>query len=292
MNIMTKPEAKQSFTVTPIKPKIGAVISGIDLTKPVDEETRQALYDTIVDNIAVVIKDQHLNPAQFAAAMELFGELMPDQITTNLAPGVPMVSILDNFEKNSKGEQAKKPKNATWHTDHTNKELPPKFTCLYAVAIPSKGGGTSVANMRAAYEALPAERRAQLDGMQTANQRISSARLAFGNPDTIAEQERLAEPLMMHPLVRTHPDTGTKAIWFHQGKTETVTGMAPYETQDFLKVLLEEIVTEDVTYTHNWTLGDLLIVDNRAALHKAGSDYDMSEHRKLYRTMVRGDRPR
>ena len=292
MNIMTKPTAKQSFTIAPVKPKIGAIITGVDLTKPLDAETRQALYDAIVDNIAVVFKDQHLNPAQFAAAMEQFGELMPDQIKTNLAPGVPMVSILDNFEKNSKGEQAKVPKNATWHTDHTNKELPPKFTCLYAVAIPSKGGGTSVANMRAAYEALPAERRAQLNGMQTANQRISSARLAFGNPDTVAEQARLAEPLMMHPLVRTHPDTGAKAIWFHQGKTETVTGLDPYQTQDFLKELLQEIITDDVTYTHNWTLGDLLVVDNRAALHKAGSDYDMSEHRKLYRTMVRGDRPR
>jgi taurine dioxygenase len=292
MNVALETQTRPSFTVTPIKPKIGAEIRGIDLTKPMDEATRQALYDAVVDNIAVVIKDQHLNPAQFAAAMELFGELMPDQIQTNLAEGVPMVSILDNFEKNSAGQQAKVPKNATWHTDHTNKELPPKFTCLYAVAIPSKGGGTSVANMRAAYESLSAERRAQLDGMQTANQRISSARLAFGNPDTIAEQQRLAEPLMMHPLVRTHPDRGTKAIWFHQGKTETVTGLDPYETQDFLKALLEEIITEDVTYTHNWTLGDLLIVDNRSALHKAGSDYDMSEHRKLYRTMVRGDRPR
>lgn len=292
MNVSAEVQVRQSFKLTPIKPHIGAEITGIDLTKPIDETTRQALYDAVVDNIAVVIKDQHLNPAQFAAAMALFGELMPDQITTNLAPGVPMVSILDNREKNSKGEQAKKPKNATWHTDHTNKELPPKFTCLYAVAIPSKGGGTSVANMRAAYDRLPAERRAQLDGMQTANQRISSARLAFGNPDTIAEQARLAEPLMVHPLVRTHPDRGSKAIWFHQGKTETVTGLDPQQTQDFLKGLLEEIITEDVTYTHNWSLGDLLIVDNRSALHKAGSDYDMSEHRKLYRTMVRGDRPR
>ena len=291
MNIISKPALPQSFTLTPIKPHIGAEIRGIDLTQPVDEQTRQALYDAVVDNIAVVIKDQHLSPAQFAAAMELFGELMPDQIQTNLAPGVPMVSILDNFEKNSKGEQAKKPKNATWHTDHTNKELPPKFTCLYAVAIPAKGGGTSVANMRAAYEALPAARRAQLDGMQTANQRISSARLAFGNPDTIAEQQRLAEPLMMHPLVRTHPDCGSKAIWFHQGKTETVTGLDPHQTQEFLSGLLEEIITDDVTYTHKWSLGDLLIVDNRSALHKAGADYDMSEQRKLYRTMVRGDRP-
>ena len=292
MNVAVEPQTRPPFAITPIKPLIGAEIRGVDLTKPVDEATRQALYDAVVDNIAVVIKDQHLNPAQFAAAMAMFGELMPDQITTNLAPGVPMVSILDNREKNSKGEQAKVPRNATWHTDHTNKELPPKFTCLYAVAIPSSGGGTSVANMRAAYEKLPAERRAQLDGMQTANQRISSARLALGNPDTIAEQQRLAEPLMMHPLVRTHPDRGTRAIWFHQGKTETVTGLDPHETQDFLTALLAEIITEDVTYTHNWSLGDLLIVDNRSALHKAGADYDMSEHRKLYRTMVRGDRPR
>ncbi len=292
MKMSVNSQKQPSFTVTPIKQNIGAEITGIDLTKPVDEATRQALYDAVVDNIAVVIKDQHLNPAQFAAAMELFGELMPDQIQTNLADSVPMVSILDNFQKDSKGNQAKVPKNATWHTDHTNKELPPKFTCLYAVAIPSKGGGTSVANMRAAYASLPAEKQAQLAGMQTANQRISSARLAFGNPDTIADQQRLAEPLMMHPLVRTHPDRGTKAIWFHQGKTETVTGLDPHETQDFLKGLLEEIITDDVTYTHNWSLGDLLIVDNRSALHKAGSDYDMSEQHKLYRTMVRGDRPR
>ena len=102
MNLITKPPAAQSFTVTPIKPAIGAEITGIDLTRPIDEATRKALYQAVVDNIAVVIKDQHLDPAQFAAAMELFGELMPDQIQTNLAPGVPMVSILDNFQKDSK----------------------------------------------------------------------------------------------------------------------------------------------------------------------------------------------
>jgi len=281
----------QSFVVTPIKEHIGAEITGIDLTQPVDQATRQALYDAVVEHVAVVIRGQKLTPPQFAAAAELFGELMPDQLKTALVDGLPMVSILDSFEKNSKGEQAKVPKNATWHTDHTNKEMPPKFTFLYAEAIPSKGGGTSVVNMSAAYNALPAERRAQLDKLQTANQRVSSARLDKANPDTVAEQARLAEPLMIHPLVRTHPDRGTKAIWFHTGKTETVTGLDPFETQDFLANLLQEAIKDEFAYTHNWTLGDMLIVDNRTAMHKAGADYDMSEHRKLYRTMVRGDRP-
>ncbi len=291
MDGLTKTTPGQSFTVTPIKPHIGAEITGIDLTQPVDAATRQALYDAVVAHVAVVVRGQKLTPHQFAAAAELFGELMEDQLKTNLVPGLPLVSILDNFEKNSKGEVAKVPKNATWHTDHTNKERPPKFTFLYAEAIPSKGGGTSVVNMNAAYEALPAERRAELDKLQTANQRVSSARFDKANPDTVAEQARLAEPLMIHPLVRTHPDTGAKAIWFHTGKTETVTGLDPYQTQDFLKDLLDETIREDFAYTHNWRLGDLLIVDNRTAMHKAGADYDMREHRKLYRTMVGGDRP-
>ena len=86
-------------------------------------------------------------------------------------------------------------------------------------------------------------------------------------------------------------EAGGKAIWFHTGKTETVTGMDPFETQEFLKGLLEEAVRDEFAYVHEWTLGDLLIVDNRSAMHKAGADYDMAEHRKLYRTMVRGDRP-
>ena len=202
-----------------------------------------------------------------------------------------MVSILDNFEKDSQGNQAKVPKNGTWHTDHTNKECPPKFTFLYAEAIPRKGGGTAVVNMNAAYEALSPARRAQLDRLETANQRVSSTRLAIANPDIVADQERLAEPLVIHPLVRTHPERGTRALWFHTGKTETVTGMDPFETQAFLKDLLEETIEDRFTYVHEWTLGDLLVIDNRSAMHRAGADYDMTEHRKLYRTMVRGDRP-
>jgi taurine dioxygenase len=281
----------QNLKVTPISEYIGAEITGVDLTQPVDAATTKALYDAVVDNVAVVIRDQHFTPAQFAAAASLFGELMPDQIQSNLAEGVPLVSILSNKEKDSNGNQAKVPKNATWHTDHTNKELPPKFTFLYAVKVPDSGGGTSVVNMIAAYESLSAEERAKIDKMKTANVKISSTRLKTANVDVLAEQEALKEPPVIHPLVRTHPDRGTKAIWFHTGKTENIEGMNPAETQEFLAKLLKDSVKPEFAYTHNWSLGDMLIVDNRSALHKAGSDYDMSQHRMLYRTMVCGDRP-
>lgn len=282
---------EQSLQIRPIKEHIGAEVTGVDLTQPVDEATRQALNDAVIDNVALVIRDQHFTPAQFAVAAELFGELMPDQIKSNLVEGLPMVSILSNFEKDSKGNQAKVPKNATWHTDHTNKERPPNYTFLYAVEIPEKGGGTSVVNMNAAYEALPAAMRARIDTMKTANVKISSSRLKSANRDVLAEQIALGEPPVIHPLVRTHPERGTKAIWFHTGKTENIEGMDPTETQEFLGNLLKESAKPEFAYTHEWKLGDLLIVDNRSALHKAGSDYDMSQHRKLYRTMVCGDRP-
>jgi alpha-ketoglutarate-dependent taurine dioxygenase len=95
----------------------------------------------------------------------------------------------------------------------------------------------------------------------------------------------------MHPLVRTHPESGTKAIWFHKGKTETVTGLDPYETQDFLAELLVAALKPEFVYAHEWKPGDVLLIDNRGGMHRAGVDYDHRQHRMLYRCLVRGDRP-
>lgn len=288
MNVLTKAPVMR---ITRIKDHIGAEVTGVDLTKPIDEATRQRLYDAAVDNVALVIRDQKFTPTQYANAARLFGELMEDQNRRYLAPGEPMVSTLSNHNKDSQGNQAKVAKSATWHTDHTNQEFPPKFTMLYAVELPDSGGGTGVCNMRAAYEALPDDLKARIDGMKTANTLISSARVNMGNPDVLRDQQNAAGGPMIHPLVRTHPERGTKAIWFHTGKTEKILGMEPEETQTFLAGLLETAMRPEFTYVHEYTVGDMLIVDNRSALHKAGFDYDHSQHRLLYRALVRGERP-
>jgi hypothetical protein len=189
--------------------------------------------------------------------------------------------VLDNRHLDSKGRPAKVGANATWHTDHTNQELPPKFTMLYAVAVPDKGGATSVCNSRAAYEALSDDLKRKIADAKTENTLISSARMATGNPDIVKAQLESTKPPTVHPLVRTHPDTGTKAVWFHKGKTETVTGMSPEETQDFLQDLTDQITQPQFCYAHEYEKGDLLIIDDRASLHKAGFDYDHSQHRRL-----------
>jgi alpha-ketoglutarate-dependent taurine dioxygenase len=282
----------QAMTITKVKEHIGAIVTGIDLAKPLDAATRKALCDAAVENVVLVIRGQaHLNPAQLQAAGEIFGELMEDQNRRYLVDGFPLISVLDNRHLDSKGQPAKVGANATWHTDHTNQEFPPKFTMLYAVAVPDKGGATSVCNSRAAYEALPAEIKARIDTAKTENTLISTARMKNGNPDIVKTQLESKTPPMVHPLVRTHPETGSRAVWFHKNKTETVTGLSPEETQDFLQDLTDRITQPQFCYAHEYQKGDLLIIDDRASLHKAGFDYDHSQHRRLYRMLVRGDRP-
>src|SRR5215210_6654466 len=142
--------------ITKIKEHIGAEVAGIDLREPIDEATRKRLNDAAAEHVALVIRGQKFDAAQYQAAAQLFGELMEDQNRRYLVDGLPLVSVLSNRHKDSQGNQAKVAKNATWHTDHTNQERPPKFTMLYPVALPPNGGGyTEVCNMRAAYEALP-----------------------------------------------------------------------------------------------------------------------------------------
>ena len=277
--------------ITKIREHIGAEVTGIDLREPIDEPTRKRLNEAAAEHVALVIRDQKFTAAQYQAAAQLFGELMPHQNRRYLVEGLPLVSVLDNRHKDSKGNQAKVGTNATWHTDHTNQERPPKFTMLYPVALPDRGGGTSVCNMRAAYEALPESWKKRITGMKTANTLISSARFKISNPDVLKDQIEAKAPPTIQPLVRTHPDRGTKAIWFHKSKTENILGMEPEETQAFLDELLEVAIKPEFTYVHEYRLGDMLIIDNRSAMHKAGFDYDHSQHRRLYRILVRGDRP-
>src|ERR1051325_1083925 len=156
MNDVSAMIPTQAMKIEKVKEHIGAIVTGIDLAQPIDTATQKKLYDAVVENVVLVVRGQeHLTPGPLQAAEKLFGELMEDQNGRYLVDGYPLISVLDNRHLDSKGQAAKVDANATWHTDHTNQELPPKFTMLYAVAVPDKGGATSVCNSRVAYEALP-----------------------------------------------------------------------------------------------------------------------------------------
>src|SRR5260370_25209471 len=210
----------QAMKIEKVKEHIGAIVTAIDRAHRIDGATSENLYDAAVESVVLVIRGQeHLTRGQLQAAGEMFGELMEDQNRRYLVDGFPLISVLDNRHLDSKGQPAKVGGNATWHTDHTNQELPPKFTMLYAVAVPDKGGATSVCNARAAYEALPDDVKLTIVDAKTENTLITSARMKTANPGIATPHLTSTKSPTMHPLVRTHPETGTKAVWLHKGKT-------------------------------------------------------------------------
>ncbi len=270
---------------------IGAEVSGIDLCRPVDTETRQALNKAVVDNIALVIRDQSFTPQQFLAAMTLFGEPMEPNDLDHSIPGLPFVHEVSSRRRKTDGTVEKF--GVRWHTDHTHEECPPKHTALYAVELPAKGGGTSFVNMRAGYASLPGEVRRRIDGMKTVNVVFGSAAKYDSSDRVNYRDDRNIAPILQ-PLVRTNPDSGSKALYFHPKKTENIVGMSPEESQALLDRLLADALKPEYVYSHQWRKGDMLIWDNRSALHKADYDYDpmdATQHRLLYRMLIRGERP-
>jgi alpha-ketoglutarate-dependent taurine dioxygenase len=279
------------MNITRIKEHIGAEVTGIDLREPVDAGTRKQLNDALVDHTVLIIKRQDLTPLQYQHAAEVFGELMPDQNPRYAMKDVPLVRVVSNRNLDSTGKPANNPTDRRWHTDHVNLEYPPKCTMLYGVKMPDQGGATGVCNMRAAYAALPDEWKERIKDMKTANTLISSALAKNHNPDVLADQAAMKKPLTIHPLVRTHPESGTKAIWFHQSKVDHILGMSPEKTQAFFFELLDVAIRPDFVLWHRYDIGDMLIVDNRQAMHKAPTDFDHSQERTLYRALAKGDRP-
>ena len=265
------------LTVTPLHPSLGAAVSGIDLARPLDGDTREALSRALAEHLALVFHDQSMTPEQYLAATGAFGPPMRQHYSQHHMPGYPYIGMVYHRNGQKPAER--------WHTDHTNRERPPAATILYGVEIPSKGGGTSVANMRAAYAALADDERRRLDGLKTVNS------LDTGKTDTLAEdREKYSKPIV-HPMVRTHPVHGSRAVFFHITKTLYIDGMSPDQSHAYMSDLIERMIRPEIVYHHQWKKGDVLVIDDRATMHRAHGDYDRSESRVLWRIIVEGDRP-
>jgi taurine dioxygenase len=264
--------------ITPLHPVIGAEITGVDLGKPVDASTRQALQRTLGDHLALVFPGQSLTPEQYMEAASVFGPPMEQHYSQHHMSGFPLIGMIWHRNGQRPAER--------WHTDHTNRERPPAATLLYGVEIPSAGGGTSVASMRAAYQALPADERQRLESLTTFNS------LDSDHTDTRQEDRDKYGAPIEHPMVRTHPVHGSRAVYFHVTKATHISGMTPEASKAYMDDLLDRMIRPEIVYQHAWRKGDVLVIDNRGTMHRAHGDYDRSESRVLWRIIVEGDRPR
>jgi taurine dioxygenase len=270
--------AATALTITSLHPSLGAEVAGVDLAAPLDAPTREALARALADHLALVFRGQSLTPAQYLAAASTFGPPMEQHYSQHNMSDFPMIGLIWHRNGQRPAER--------WHTDHTNRERPPAATILYGVEIPSAGGGTSVANMRAAYRALGDDERRGLESLTTFNS------LDADHTDTRPEDRVKYGAPIEHPMIRTHPVHGSKAVYFHVTKATHISGMTPEASKAYMNDLIERMIRPDIVYHHVWRKGDVLVIDNRATMHRAHGDYDRSESRVLWRIIVEGDRPR
>jgi len=264
--------------IAPLHPSLGAEIAGVDLGRPIDVATRKALSRALADHLALVFRGQSLTPGQYLEAASVFGPPMEQHYSQHNMPDFPLIGLIWHRNGQQPAER--------WHTDHTNRERPPAATVLYGVEIPSAGGGTSVANMRAAYAALPESERRRLDTLTTFNS------LDRDRADTRAEDVEKYGKLIEHPMIRTHPVHGSRAVYFHITKATHISGMTPETSRAYMSELLDRMIRPEIVYQHAWRKGDVLVIDDRATMHRAHGDYDRSESRILWLIIVEGDRPR
>ena len=261
---------------------------GVDLTQPVDAVLRERLNRAFVEHSVLVFRDQNLSPRQMLDAVQLFGEVFPQHNTRFALPECPQIHYLSNQDRFPDGRRYIPGEG--WHTDHSNDTRPPKATVLHAVELPDKGGDTQFANMAAAYGALPKAMQDRIGGLLAIHVYQSSHSGRQLMPLSNANKERVPNAVL-HPMVRTHPESGRKAIYINPIRIEGILGLDHKEALPLLAELLEHATAERFQYRHQWKPGDLVMWDNRCLLHKANGDYDMDQTRYLYRVMLQGDVP-
>ena len=275
-----------AISVTPLSDALGASIDGVDLAKPVSDSDLAVMEQAITDYLLIVVRRQNLDPRQLLTALRLFGDTMQQHLTDMLMEEHPEIAVLDSRQSPVEQDGTAVPLGSMdWHTDHTNRARPPKITALYAINLPRSGGGdTSFANMHMAYDALPNALKSDYAGMKTHNKIEDHSYVSAADKDRFGK-------VQIHPLIRTHPVTGKKAVYLHPGKTAKIDGMSEAESHVFVTELMDRIIQPGVIYRHKWQPGDLLIWDNRALLHIAQRDYNPSEGRIMHRVLLEGDVP-
>jgi len=275
---------------------LGAEITGIDVSGPVDDSLIEALTGALLDHQVIVIRDQRLTPEQQVNFSRRFGDLVVRVSAEFLHPEFPEVLILSNRQEDGKYVGATAAfAGELWHTDLTYAERPSMGSMLHALEVAEEGGDTAWTNMYLAYETLPEETRRRIDGLKAVHVRDRRR-----NPrGTITESDGIdvdkyysvKVPDSVHPMVRTHPVTGRKALFVTPRFAVAIEGMDDEEAQPLLDELFAHQINPDFIYQHKWRVGDVVFWDNRCTAHLAVGGIVAPGIRHLHRTSIAGDRP-
>ena len=270
--------------IRPTGPQIGVEVSDVDL-KSLTGDQFAAIYRAWLDHNVLVVTGQELTIPEFVQYSERFGTIVPHPSKSTRHPDHPEITLLGvnkfrpdgslNMDIYGRGAEG-------WHTDGAYDEVPFKATQLYALAIPNQGGDTLFASGYAAYEALPQKLKERLDGViggfTYGGKRKNSALL---NPE-----DQDWKPVF-HPIIRTHRESGRKSLYFDPGKIVFMRDMEEAASEDLIAELKNYMIQPHGQYRHKWTVGDIVIWDNRCSYHKAAGDYPPDQDRIHWRVSIK-----
>ena len=277
---------------------LGAEITGVDASKPLSQEDVAAIRKASNDNIAVYLPGQRLDARQMRDFCRNFGPLDIENASSTKAirdteapeglPQLPEVLVRANQALTMNGVKIRKASPADrWHSDYSYKPAPATLTFLLATDIPDVGGDTMFANMYMAYETLSPAYQRLIDALESVRDYSVGAASYDGSTPEQQAKSRELNPDVVHPLVTVHPETGRKALYV-DAFVRNFVGMTPGESKPVITFLQAHATRYEAVYRHRWTVDDLLIWDNRCALHFAIQDYDHTQLRSTLRCSITG----
>jgi taurine dioxygenase len=275
------------FEVVPLTPYIGAEIRGIDLCDGLDSDTVKAIRAAWLKHLVLVFRGQRFGQEDLIRATAYFGEIGPMSRPAKYFPKgydrlLPNIMMISNIRENGEVIGALPDGEMNFHHDMIHNEMPHNATLLYSVEIPSHGGDTLFASGYAAYDTLDSAIRARLDGRRALNYYNYGTTI---RGDTSKAVEAFAQAI--HPVFRTHDETGRKAVYVDRLMTFKVIDMPAAESDELLNAVFDHSEKPEFVYRHVWRVGDLIVWNNRCSSH-ARDDFPADQRRLLFRTTVKG----
>ena len=276
-------DAPTRFTVQPLTPLIGAVIDGVSMADPVDDELFHQLNDALLEWKVIFFRGQDITSDQHTAFAAHWGQLEAHPFIKRLVdqPDAAEIVRLEKGPKNSGYENV-------WHSDVTWRECPSLGSVLRAIEVPELGGDTLWADMGAAYDGLTPAMKDYLDGKTAVHDWVPT--FGRGMDEATRTELRVDFPEVEHPVVRIHPETGRKTLYVNRAFTQRVVGLDRESSDELLQFLYSRASFPEYQCRFHWAPGDVAFWDNRSSQHYASSDYAPAR-RVMERITVTGDRP-
>lgn len=285
----------ESITVRRLSDALGAEVIGVDLSRPVDKDAFAAILDQFHRYLVLVFRRQALTPEQQVAFTRRFGELEIHVSRQYTLPEQPEILLLTNEIKDGK-RVSLADGGSEWHSDLSYLKQPSLGSLLFSVQNPQRGGDTEWQNLYMAYETLPEETRTRIADLKAIHQfdQSRNPRMPPVNTelrDKLSDEVKSRTPDAIHPVVRTHPATGRKALFVSPRFTIGIADMDDREGQALLDELFAHLERPEFVYRHKWQDGDAVLWDNRCLNHKACGGVVWPDLRRMHRTTIRGDVP-